>query len=191
MLIVNNLSVKMTNNDVIEYTPLVRKIAQAVRKNLPANIEHDDLMQAGYIGLMQAIKSYKVVDGAKFETFANSKIKYAMLDELRDISFFKRDGHHEFNMTYMGDYESIDFLDVQYHSQSPLDKIIKDENFKIIIKTIKSLPPLLRTVIFEYYINTTPIKVIGSNINAIDSRVSQLRAQGIKILQDKLNNIDT
>lgn len=68
---------------VIEYAPLIKYIAQKIAARLPANIELDDLMSSGVIGLMDAIEKYDASRDNKFKTYAEFRIRGAILDELR------------------------------------------------------------------------------------------------------------
>ncbi|MCL4104549.1 UNVERIFIED_CONTAM: hypothetical protein GTU68_047511 [Idotea baltica] len=71
-------------DDVVrEYLPLVKKIGLHLVARLPSEVELDDLMQVGMIGLIQARESYDASLGASFSTFAGIRIKGAMLDEVR------------------------------------------------------------------------------------------------------------
>ncbi len=71
-------------DDVVkEYLPLVKKIGLHLVARLPREIELDDLMQVGLIGLIQARETYDASRGASFSTFAGFRIKGAMLDEVR------------------------------------------------------------------------------------------------------------
>lgn len=68
---------------VREYAALIKYIAQKIASRLPANIELDDLMSAGVIGLMDAIEKYDSGRDNKFKTYAEFRIRGAILDELR------------------------------------------------------------------------------------------------------------
>lgn len=67
-----------------QFLPLVRRIAGQMSTRLPANVEVDDLVQAGCVGLAQAWERFSEAGGASFETFAGSRVRGAMLDWLRD-----------------------------------------------------------------------------------------------------------
>lgn len=73
-----------------EYTPLVRRLALQLIAKLPANVELDDLIQAGMMGLLDAANRYQDDQGAKFETYASQRIRGAMLDELRANDWVSR-----------------------------------------------------------------------------------------------------
>jgi RNA polymerase sigma factor for flagellar operon FliA len=68
---------------VLEYAPLIKYIAQKIAARLPANIELDDLVSSGVIGLMDAIEKYDASRDNKFKTYAEFRIRGAILDELR------------------------------------------------------------------------------------------------------------
>lgn len=68
---------------ILEYAPLIKYIAQKIAARLPANIELDDLISSGVIGLMDAIEKYDSSRDNKFKTYAEFRIRGAILDELR------------------------------------------------------------------------------------------------------------
>jgi RNA polymerase sigma factor for flagellar operon FliA len=69
--------------DLVPYKPLVRQIAARLRARLPANVGLDELMQAGLIGLNEALSRFEEGKGSTFETYAARRIEGAMLDALR------------------------------------------------------------------------------------------------------------
>lgn len=75
---------------IVEYAPLVRFIAQKIAARLPANIELDDLISCGVIGLMDAIQKFDPSRDNKFKTYAEFRIRGAILDELRSQDWVPR-----------------------------------------------------------------------------------------------------
>lgn len=73
-----------------EHAPLVRRLAHQMKAKLPPSVEVDDLIQAGMIGLLDAVKRYEDNHGAQFETYAVQRIRGAMLDELRSSDWLPR-----------------------------------------------------------------------------------------------------
>ncbi len=73
-----------------QYQPLVRKLAHHMMAKLPANVQVDDLIQVGLIGLSEALSRFEATQGVQFETFATQRIRGAMLDELRDNDWASR-----------------------------------------------------------------------------------------------------
>lgn len=86
----NNLTQKQKDKLVLEYAPLIRFIAQKIAMRLPSNIELDDLMSSGVIGLMDAIDKYDPARDNKFKTYAEFRIRGAILDELRSQDWVPR-----------------------------------------------------------------------------------------------------
>ncbi|MDP4301569.1 RNA polymerase sigma factor FliA [Leptothrix discophora] len=73
-----------------QYSPLVRRLAHQMIAKLPANVEIDDLIQVGMIGLTDALSRFDSGQGVQFETFATQRIRGAMLDELRGADWMSR-----------------------------------------------------------------------------------------------------
>jgi RNA polymerase sigma factor FliA len=73
-----------------QYRPLVRRLAHQMIAKLPANVELDDLIQVGMIGLTDALSRFDAAQGVQFETFATQRIRGAMLDELRGNDWMSR-----------------------------------------------------------------------------------------------------
>ncbi|MDQ4027881.1 MAG: RNA polymerase sigma factor WhiG [Actinomycetota bacterium] len=75
---------------ILHYSPLVKYVAGRVAVGLPANIEQADLISYGIFGLIDAIDKYELSRGIKFETYAISRIRGAIIDELRAIDWVPR-----------------------------------------------------------------------------------------------------
>lgn len=73
-----------------QHVPLVRRIALHMIAKLPPNVELDDLIQVGMIGLAEALSRFESEQGVQFETFASQRIRGAMLDELREGDWMSR-----------------------------------------------------------------------------------------------------
>ena len=78
------------NHLLTEHMPLVKRLAHHMKAKLPPSVEVDDLIQAGMIGLLDAINRYEDNHGAQFETYAVLRIRGAMLDELRNSDWMPR-----------------------------------------------------------------------------------------------------
>lgn len=74
----------------LRYAPLVRHEALRLQVRLPAYVELDDLLQAGGIGLLNAVERYDALQGTAFTTYAVQRIRGAMLDELRSRDWVPR-----------------------------------------------------------------------------------------------------
>ncbi|HEX3907009.1 MAG TPA: RNA polymerase sigma factor WhiG [Mycobacteriales bacterium] len=75
---------------ILHYSPLVKYVAGRVGAGLPPNIEQADLVSYGIFGLIDAIEKFDITRAIKFETYAISRIKGAIIDELRAIDWIPR-----------------------------------------------------------------------------------------------------
>ncbi|MFQ5697307.1 MAG: FliA/WhiG family RNA polymerase sigma factor [Myxococcota bacterium] len=75
---------------VIEHTALIRYIVNRIGARLPSHIDLDDLHNTGVIGLMDAIDKYDPEKNCKFKTYAEFRIKGAILDQLRSLDWVPR-----------------------------------------------------------------------------------------------------
>jgi len=75
---------------ILQYSPLVKYVAGRVSVGLPATIEHGDLVSYGMFGLIDAIEKFDLGRGVKFETYAITRVRGAIIDELRSIDWIPR-----------------------------------------------------------------------------------------------------
>lgn len=221
-----------------EYTPLIKFIAQKIAVRLPSNIELDDLISSGVIGLMDAIEKYDPTRDNKFKTYAEFRIRGAILDELRAQDWVPRSVRDKaklldktvadleaamgrqatdeevaskLNMTLDEFFElvnqvrpvsvlSIDeiasFSNVDKKSLMSLLEDVKVANpyiqlnlksvKDVITSAIEELPERQRLVLSLYYYEDLNLKEIGKVLRVTESRVSQLHAQAISRLRQKL-----
>jgi len=76
---------------VIEYLPLAKAIAIRVFKNLPVNVDLDDLIHAGVLGLLDAATKFNPNKKVAFSSYAKHRIKGAIIDSLRQLDWASRD----------------------------------------------------------------------------------------------------
>ncbi|MAE94880.1 MAG: FliA/WhiG family RNA polymerase sigma factor [Deltaproteobacteria bacterium] len=75
---------------VLEHAPLIRYLVNRIAVRLPSHIDLDDLHNTGVIGLMDAIEKYDPGKNCKFKTYAEFRIKGAILDQLRSLDWVPR-----------------------------------------------------------------------------------------------------
>ncbi|MCK5257380.1 MAG: FliA/WhiG family RNA polymerase sigma factor [Deltaproteobacteria bacterium] len=75
---------------IMEHVPLVKYIAHRIAMRLPPQIDIDDLINSGVLGLMDAIEKFDPSKEVKFKTYAEIRIKGAILDELRAMDWIPR-----------------------------------------------------------------------------------------------------
>jgi RNA polymerase sigma factor for flagellar operon FliA len=72
------------------HLPQVRYLAERMLAKLPPSVDRDDLIGAGVLGLLDAVEKYDELRGVQFKTYAETRIRGAMLDSLRDLDWSSR-----------------------------------------------------------------------------------------------------
>ncbi len=75
---------------ILKFAPLIKLIVNRIAIRLPPHVDTEDLVNAGVIGLMDAIEKYDPMRGTSFKTYAEFRIRGAILDELRILDWFPR-----------------------------------------------------------------------------------------------------
>ena len=83
-------SSKIRDKFIRQYMPLVKYVAGKVAVGMPNSVEFDDLVGFGQFGLLDAINKYDPEKGVKFKTYAVTRIRGAIFDELRQIDWVPR-----------------------------------------------------------------------------------------------------
>jgi RNA polymerase sigma factor FliA len=107
---------------ILNFSPLVKYVAGRVAVGLPANIEQADLISYGIFGLIDAIEKYEPDRGIKFETYAISRIRGAIIDELRAIDWVPRSVRFKAREVEKA-YQALE----NKHKRPPSDSEIADE----------------------------------------------------------------
>lgn len=83
-------SIELRDRLILHYGPLVRYVAGRVGVGLPPTVERADLVSYGVFGLIDAINKYEPSREVKFETYALTRIRGAIIDELRSMDWMPR-----------------------------------------------------------------------------------------------------
>lgn len=81
----------MSEEALREHLPMVRFLALRIRERLPQQVEMEDLISAGIVGLMDAIQKFDPKKKVQFRTYAQFRVRGAMLDSLRALDWGPRD----------------------------------------------------------------------------------------------------
>ena len=84
------LNTSKENDRLMEHIGLVKRVALHLKTRLPNFMEIDELIQVGTIGLIEAAKSFDDSKGVEFEIFARTRIRGAILDQVRKLSYLPR-----------------------------------------------------------------------------------------------------
>ena len=81
------------NSLIEQYLPLVKTIVGRLAMTLPSHVHSDDLLSAGLVGLLNAVRRFNPKSGSSFETYARVRIRGAVFDELRRLDWVPRSVH--------------------------------------------------------------------------------------------------
>ena len=76
---------------VVEQMPQVKYIARRIHEHLPKHVPYEDLVQAGMVGLIDAVNKFDLEKNVKFTSYAKFRIRGAILDSLREMDWSPRD----------------------------------------------------------------------------------------------------
>jgi RNA polymerase sigma factor FliA len=202
------------NEKIAAHLPLVKRIALHLLARLPSSVELDDLQQSGLLGLLSAVRSFSPDQGASFETYAGIRIKGAMLDELRKLSWAPRSVNEKSRRLAASDQEIAVELSVsldEYHAllhetascqlvlledsheealqelDAGPEAIMQDDRFKAaLMGCIDQLPEKEKLMMALYYQEDLNLKEIGQVLDVSESRVSQIHSQALTRIRAKM-----
>ncbi len=119
---------------VVQYAPLVKRIAYHLVARLPSSVTVDDMIQAGMIGLLEASRNYDARQGAAFETYASIRIRGSMLDELRKNDWAPKSVHRKIRqvMEAVRNIENESGRDARDEEVAKAMNLSLDEYYKIL-----------------------------------------------------------
>ena len=195
---------------VLEHTPLIRYIVNRIAVRLPSHIDLDDLHNTGVIGLMDAIEKYDPDKNCKFKTYAEFRIKGAILDQLRSLDWVPRSVRQKSRKLERA-YGEVEqrlgrvnleeirgagqdgdrtgsFADIveDVHAENPFATFKLHETKQLVADTIATLPEKERLVISLYYYEDLNMKEIGNILGITESRVCQIHTKSVLRLRSKL-----
>jgi len=222
---------------IMENMPQVKLIARRIHDRLPGNISLDDLVSTGIIGLISAIDRYDATQGVKLKTYAEYKIRGAILDSLRQMDWAPRQQRKRARLiesavsqleqdlrrqptddevaTYLGvevaEYQewageahnlSVGSLDMAWDEPGselinnisdndqhwPSRLLEKSELNRLLVRAVDRLPYNERTVLSLYYLEELTLREIATVMEVHESRVSQLKTQGLSRLRNYLDH---
>lgn len=100
-----------------EFAPLIRVMAHRLAYRLPAYMDVEDLISVGVIGLMDAMTKYDPTREANFKTYAEFRIRGAMLDEIRSMDWIPRSVHERISLLHKTELELT-----RLHGRSPTEE---------------------------------------------------------------------
>ncbi|MGO9096561.1 MAG: sigma-70 family RNA polymerase sigma factor [Bryobacteraceae bacterium] len=214
---------------ILENLPQVRLIARRIHERLPSSVGLEDLISAGIVGLISAIDNFNPALNVKLKTYAEYKIRGAILDSLRGLDWAPRqkrkkaklieaavfkaeqrlhrtpsedeiatelklttDEYHTWLVEIRGvNLGSLEFAGGEEGNRDLLKYISDDEENwpsrileraeleRLLAEAIDKMPYVERTVLSLYYHEELTLREIAKVVDLHESRVSQLKTQGI------------
>ena len=178
----------MTNEEYLQWEPLVKKIAYKYRNNI-YKIEIEDLIQIGAIGLMYAFEHYQEDRGASFQTYAYDCIERRIFREFDNMKRIKR----------QADYKSTSFdAPINLDGDLYLEEVISDDNVnveatvinKLMIEKYKEEINLVLTgrekdVVYRTLFENTKFIDLAKEYGLHHSRVHEIQKKGFRNLKHK------
>ncbi len=173
--------------EVAEYLPLVRRIALHLHRKCPANVQLDDLIASGAVGLLDALRRSGPDRGKPFQFYASTRIRGAILDELRALDWLSRSerlaarAQGDDCATIVGFDDLPDGLDAEAYDDaaSPLESAELRSDRDELAEAVARLPERGRA-----------FKDIASELHVSEPRISQLHARAVKMLRQLMSETE-
>lgn len=173
----------MNMNKVVESQKMtIQKIASKEwrkKPNIAAKFEFQDLIGYGYVGLMEALRKFKKDKGFQFDTFAQYRIRGAMLDGLRN-----RKKNQEFDFVPLSEINIDDIVMERPIQKEPIYQNEIKKQLKEIMN--ESLSKIEFSILYSlYFLNKTQKEISKENMIS-ESRISQIHKKAILKLRNFL-----
>ena len=201
---------------VMAHLGMVKRVALHLKVRLPPFMELDELIQVGMIGLLEAARAYDPAKGIEFENFAHSRVRGAILDEVRRLSFLPRsavainkshsEATHELGaelgrtptQAELADYMGKDIE--LFHKERTQARRFETYSMEVVTEEVMNiatdssqqpeaigdLPERDQLLMNLYYVEELNLKEIGEVLGVTESRVSQLLTAVVKKLRGTL-----
>lgn len=182
------------------YFPLVRKLVRQVSRHLPPNVQRDDLLSAGMLGLVDSLRKNGGSDGETFAGYAKLRIRGAIVDELRAQDWLSRRAREAVEAEAAGKAGGatvfVSLSEVTPTEESahmsggddPIEAIAAQATRRALSFAIAQLPERERRVIGMYYFEGAKLKDIGAELGVGEPRVSQLHTRALGMLRGMLSH---
>ncbi len=183
------------DGEVEGYLPLVRQIAIRMHRKLPRSILIEDVIAAGTIGLMDALRRFEGERGAQFEWYARVRVRGAILDELRSLDWLSRRQRAEVRARVEsgagGAVVVLGFDDLPEHlrmvadndQSSPADLAEQSSDRAALKNAVAHLPAREARIVSMHYFEGHAFKDIAAALGVSEPRISQLHSRAVKMLR--------
>lgn len=179
------------------YLPLVEFLARRLGRHVHASYRAD-LYSFGLEGLMDAIAKFRPEMGNRFETYGSCRIRGAMSDGIRKMSWLPRGAEHR-SSRVIETVVPVDFQAARTPvgtrlqdslsdptAGAPFDDLLLQADHDEVLAAIEGLPERERNVVVEHYYAQKQLKEIGRDMGVTESRVCQLHRRALRLLEGLL-----
>lgn len=179
------------DSEVLRYMPLIKFIAQKVWRNHSRHFDLEDLISEGIFGLYRAFAKFDSTKGSAFKTYAEIRIRGAILDKIRELSPASRSHQVKIEVgeaapVILNSWEnlsnSLPMASYEIDDTRPDVEQIQD----MIRDVISDLPKRQRQCISAYYLQEIPMRKIGDQLGLAESTVCSHIHRGLKTLRRQL-----
>lgn len=176
------------------YLPLVEFLAGRLGRHVHASYRAD-LYSFGVEGLMDAIGKFRPEMGNRFETYGSCRIRGAMSDGIRKMSWLPR-GAENRSSRVIETVVPVDFQGARTPvgtklqdslsdrtEESPFDELLLQADHDEVVAAVQALPDRERSVVVEHYYAQKQLKEIGRDMGVTESRVCQLHRRALRLLE--------
>jgi RNA polymerase sigma factor for flagellar operon FliA len=181
---------------LLQYEPLVRKIAGGFQRKLPRNVLREDLIAAGMSGLWDAIRRHPDGPTDSFEWYVRVRIRGAILDELRAQDWLPRRARAAAEAAsgtdaYVPPPAVVRFDDVSEWEQNRCLSDASNSEAAVaakfaqetLAKAVEQLPERERHIVSQHYFRGVKFKDLGAELGVSEPRISQLHSRAIQRLK--------
>lgn len=185
-----------------QYLPLVEFLAGRLGRHVHASYRAD-LYSFGVEGLMDAIDKFRPEMGNRFETYGSVRIRGAMSDGIRKMSWLPR-GAENRSSRVIETVVPVDFQAARTPvgtrlqdclsdrtAGTPFDDLLLQADHDEVVAAVQSLPDRERNVVVEHYYAQKQLKEIGRDMGVTESRVCQLHRRALRMLEGTLGESAT
>lgn len=186
--------------DVVQFLPLVKRVAERLHGG-SSLLDRDDLVGQASLYLLEVVQSYDVDRGMSLKSWIHKKVRFRLLDYMRQMSFLSRsaikkiqNGEQEriyqvsfdTSITYNKKGEAVKLYEIleEHRSTGSL------ENRDTVRRLFRSLKALDRLIMRLYYFENFSMREIADSIDLSESRVSQIHAQILEQIRDGFVVVD-
>ena len=182
---------------IVHYLPLVDFLAGRLGRHVHASYRAD-LYSFGVEGLMDAIDKFRPEMGNRFETYGSCRIRGAMSDGIRKMSWLPR-GAENRSSRIIETVVPVDFQAARTPvgarlqdclsdrtAGTPFDDLLLRADHDEVVAAVQGLPDRERNVVVEHYYAQKQLKEIGRDMGVTESRVCQLHRRALRLLETML-----